>query len=80
MDDGTVAFEIDSCIRGYHAYGAIWTPAVGEHLSCEREMANTEDPYAVAVMRGSTEEGRAELPCLPSRTPSLTRRKSLRRS
>ena len=57
MDNGTVAFEIDSCIRGYHAYGAIWTPAVGEHLSCERETANTEDPYAVAVMRRSTVVG-----------------------
>ena len=57
MDDGTVAFEIDSCIRGYHTYGAIWTPAVGEHLSCERETANTEDPYAVAVKRRSTVVG-----------------------
>ena len=57
MDDSTVTFEIDSCIRGYHAYGVIWTPTVGEHLSCEREMANTEDPYAVAVMRRSTVVG-----------------------
>ena len=45
MDDGTVGrSKIDSCIRGYHAYGAIWTPTDGEHFSCEREMANTEDP------------------------------------
>ena len=44
MGDGTVTFEIDSCIRGYHAYGAIWTPTVGELLSFEWEMANTEDP------------------------------------
>ena len=54
MDDGTVTFEIDSCIRGYHANGVIWTPSVGELLSCERKMANTEDPYAVAVRRRST--------------------------
>ena len=48
MGASTVTFEIDSC---YHAYGAIWTPTIGKHLRCKREMANTEDPYAVAIMR-----------------------------
>ena len=44
-------FEIQSCVRGYHVYKDIWTPSVGETLSCEREEDNTADPYAVAVKK-----------------------------
>ena len=53
-DNGTIAFEIDSCTRGYHAYCTIWSPTLGEHISCKREIANAEDPYAVAVMLRNT--------------------------
>ena len=42
-------FEVESCIRGYHVYGASWTPVIGEVLQCSRELGNREDPYAVAV-------------------------------
>ena len=38
-----VSFEIDSCIRDYHAYGVIWTPTFDEHISYKQEIANTED-------------------------------------
>ena len=44
-------FEIQSCVRGHHVYKDIWTPFVGETLSCEREEDNTADPYAVAVKK-----------------------------
>ena len=30
-------------------YSTIWTPVFGELLSCERELENTEDRYAVAI-------------------------------
>ena len=53
-DNGTITFQIDSCTRGYHAYCTIWTPTLSEHISCKREIANVEDPYAVAVMLRNT--------------------------
>ena len=41
-------------MRGYHAYQNVWTAAVGDQLPCRRERANSEDPFAVAVMKGET--------------------------
>jgi len=46
-------FEVESCIRGYHVFKSIWNATTGEELNCLRETTNTEDPYAVAVKRGS---------------------------
>ena len=46
-------FEIESCVRGFHVYGASWSPYVGEILYCVREFGNREDPYAVAVQSSS---------------------------
>ena len=46
-------FEIKSCVRGFHVYGASWSPYVGEILYCVREFGNREDPYAVAVQSSS---------------------------
>ena len=45
-------YEIESCIRGYHIYKNLWTSFVGESLECNRETDNTEDPYAVCVIKG----------------------------
>ena len=42
-------FEVQSCVRGYHVYQNVWTSYVGEVLSCAKEPANPEDPYAVAT-------------------------------
>ena len=39
-------------MRGYHTYQNVWTAAVGDQLPCRRERANSEDPFAVAVMKG----------------------------
>ena len=41
-------FEMDNCICSYHAYGANCTSTGFEYLSCDQEMVNTEEPYAVA--------------------------------
>ena len=40
-----------SCVRGHHIYKRTWTPTIGDVLTCERETGNTEDRYAVAVLR-----------------------------
>ena len=45
--------EVVSCVRGFHVYGDIWTPSVGEILICERESENPSDLYAVAIKKGS---------------------------
>ena len=45
--------RIDSCIRGFHEYKAIWDPTLGEELDCSREMDNPNDPYAVSVSKGT---------------------------
>ena len=46
---------IELCVRGYHVYKDIWEAAIGEELPCERETRNTNDRYAVAVKKDSTE-------------------------
>ena len=42
---------IEAMVRGYHVYKEIWCAAVGEELSCIREVENYRDPFAVAVVR-----------------------------
>ena len=42
-------FEVQSSVRGYHAYQNVWTLSVVEVLRCVRESRNYEDPYAVAT-------------------------------
>ena len=42
---------IEAMVRGYHVYKEIWCAAVGEELSCMREVENYRDPFAVAVVR-----------------------------
>ena len=50
-------FEVESCIHGFHVYGAVWKPRIGETLSCSREGGNREDPFAVAVQKSSATVG-----------------------
>ena len=50
-------FEFDSYIRGYHAYKAMWNPALGDVLPLERETTNVKDKFALALMKGSTVVG-----------------------
>ena len=38
-------------MRGYHVYKDVWSAALGEPLSCQREPTNTRDPFALAVVR-----------------------------
>ena len=48
------SLQKESCIRGYHIYQQLWTAAVGEHLTCQRERGNTADAYAVSVIKDGT--------------------------
>ena len=47
----THKFECQSCIRGYHIYKDIWSSTIGEHFTCKKEMLNSTDRYAIAVLK-----------------------------
>ena len=44
-----LSYSIETVIRGYHVYGAVWSARQGEVLYYDRELANPEDEFAVAV-------------------------------
>ena len=46
--------EIESYIRGNHAYMDIWTPVMNEELILKREPTNERDRNAVAVLKEET--------------------------
>ena len=50
-------FQVEKCVRGHHIYKDVWSPSLGEVLQCTRELDNTKDRYAVAVVRRSTVVG-----------------------
>ena len=54
-----LTFQVDSCIQSYHVFESIWNPTTGEELNCVRERTNTEDSYAVAMIRRSAVVGHA---------------------
>ena len=39
----------DSCVRGHHISTDVWTPSIGEELSCQCEENNLSDLYVLAV-------------------------------
>ena len=47
----SVELEVNSFIRGYHAYKDVWTPFIGEELLLRREPDNVKDRSAVAVLK-----------------------------
>ena len=49
--DRSTSFEVESMIRGYHWYNAIWEATIGEVLPCKMELSNPEDRFAVAVCK-----------------------------
>ena len=48
---------LSSCIRGFHVYREIWTPVIGEVLTCKRQPSNMVDRYAVRVVKGTETVG-----------------------
>ena len=51
MGGTTFTYEMESEIRGFHVYGQTWRPTIGDLLSTDREQANEDDKFAVAVYR-----------------------------
>ena len=49
MERTTFTYEMESEIRGFHVYGQTWRPTIGDLLSTDREQANEDDKFAVAV-------------------------------
>jgi len=43
-------YEVDSCVHGHHVFRGIWNPTIGEQLVCKREVSNTQDVHAMAVV------------------------------
>ena len=46
-----VELEVNSFIRGYHAYKDVWTPFIGKELLLRREPDNVKDRSAVTVLK-----------------------------
>ena len=51
------SYQMESCIHRFHIYKEVWTPFIGERLGCAREKSNREDPFAVAMKRGTETVG-----------------------
>ena len=49
-----VTLEMETSVRGFHVYKAIWGEDVREELECRRERGNQVDRYAVAVVKDET--------------------------
>ena len=45
--------SVTSCMHGFHVYQDIWTPFIGETLTCRREDGNGLDRYTVAVVKSA---------------------------
>lgn len=58
-------FEIESFVRGYHAYSDIWKPRVGEILVLQRESNNPVQKFAVAVVKGGRTVGHVPINLAP---------------
>jgi hypothetical protein len=53
---------VKSCVRGYHVYQKVWEAPVGEELVCKPQENNTNNCYAVAVVRAYDNEVVGHLP------------------
>ena len=69
-------FEVESCARGHHIYKQVWTPFVRE-LTCTREIENTKDPFAVAMVCRSTVVGHVPLKDISRMCPVLSKEGSI---
>ena len=45
-----ISFEIESFVKGYHAYQYEWPPRVDDVLKAKIELTNIVDKYAVCVL------------------------------
>ncbi len=57
--------EINSFIRGYHAYRDVWEPTTGEILLAKPEPSNVRDKSAVAVFKDGSIVGHVPINMAP---------------
>ncbi len=57
--------EINSFIRGYHAYRDVWEPTTGEILLAKPELSNVRDKSAVAVFQDGSIVGHVPINMAP---------------
>ena len=55
--------QVNSFIRGYHEYQEIWTLEIGDEYELKRELLNTVDHNAVAIVR-KREGDRSKRKCI----------------
>ena len=67
------SLEVHSYVRGYHVYQDIWSPRIGEVLPLEREPDNSEDKFAVAIVRRSRVVGHLPFNLAPVASAFLRR-------
>ena len=54
---GNSVTEVQSFVRGLHAYLELWEPVVGDILTLRREPTNDKDRLAVAVVKNDAAVG-----------------------
>ena len=47
------SYTVETVVRGYRVYPAIWEAAVGQVLPCQKECGNVHNPYTVAIVNRS---------------------------
>ena len=47
------SFSMTTAVHGFHIYKDVWEPTIGEVLSCERDIGNSHDTFAVAIKNSS---------------------------
>ena len=47
------SFSVTTAVRGFHVYKDVWEPTISEVLSCEREIGNSHNTFAVAIKNSS---------------------------
>ncbi len=47
------AFEhtVESTVHGFHVYKDVWTPILNQSLLTQQDLGDSEDQYAVAVIK-----------------------------
>ena len=60
----STSFEVESYIKGYHAYKDIWVPEINEKLQARMEPENLMDKYAVCILKGDNQESDMFFNCI----------------
>ena len=48
---------ISSAVRGFHVYKDIWKPSISDKLTCERQLDNCFDKFAIKVVNNGETVG-----------------------